>query len=153
MPIRELVCETPSCEISGIRYEWFARTISKPDPNCPKCGQQMQRQISTFNAIWTGTLDKFEQPGHERHQKYGDGHWAWRVKSSRLADGGPEKVLIRTRQDQLEYTKAEGLIMPDDMNPNSIISADGKRLDTVGVGAESWGPVKPKEGLPWLEVD
>jgi hypothetical protein len=153
MPIRELVCSTGGCSNHGITYDWFARTMDRPDPKCPDCGHQMGRLVSAFATPWTGTLDRFERPDCEQHQKVGDGHRVWRVKSSRMPDGSPESQIIRTRQDQREYCKAEGLVMPDDMNPNSFISADGRHLSTVGVGPEAWGPVKPKEGNPWLYVE
>jgi len=129
--------------------------MSKEDPNCPKCGVKMTRLVSTFNAPWTGTLDRFKESGKEPFQDCKDGgHYAWRVKSSRLADGGPEKCVIRTRRDQIDFCRAEGLIDPTDVNPQSFISADGKRLDTVGIGDSAWGAVAPKEdGTPWLYLD
>jgi hypothetical protein len=157
MPVRELKCETPKCANFGVTYEWFARSMSKADPKCPECHTQMTRLISSFACPWTGTLDRFKEPGMERHQEYGDGHFVWRNRSSRLADGGPEKILVRTRAEQREYCKAEGLIMPDDINPNSEISSDGKTLYTTGM-KDQWATGMPDEsirktGNPWLYVD
>jgi hypothetical protein len=128
--------------------------MSKDDPNCPKCGVKMTRLVSLFATPWTGTLDRFKESNKERFQEApGGGHYAWRVKSSRLADGGPEKVLIQTRQDQKEFIKAEGLVDPTDMNRNSYIESDGKKLLTTGI-AGCWGPTMPKEdGTPWLYIE
>lgn len=128
--------------------------MTKEDPNCPKCGVKMTRLVSIFAAPWTGTLDRFDDPRKERVNNAGDGHFAWRVKSSRLPDHGPERVLIRTKQDQRELCRAEGLVDPSDVNPNSFISPDGKTLHTVGIGGAVWGPVKAKEdGTPWLDIE
>jgi len=89
--------------------------------------------VSNFNAPFTGTLDRFDEPGHETQNKHDGGHLAYRVHSSRLADGSPEPVVIRTRQDQREYCRAEGLVDPSDVNPNLQINSDGRSTATSGI--------------------
>lgn len=158
MPVRELRCNTVSCPNEAIVYEWFARSMDKADPKCPACKEQMERLHSRFATPFVGLLSRFNEPGKEHFQQTSDGgHVAWRVKSSRLADGGPEKVKIMTHQDQREFCKAEGLIMPDDINPNAEIEDSGKKLCTSGMKGQ-WALGMPTEamrktGLPWLEVD
>lgn len=152
MPVRELRCETESCSNYGITYEWFAKSMHTPDPKCPACGVHMERQISRFATPFIGTLDRFKSPNMERCNEYGDGHWAWRNKSTRNPDGTPERVLIRTHSEQREYCKAEGLVMPDEISSNSYISSDGKTL----LEGNTWRLPDPKpdnSGTPWLYTE
>lgn len=155
MPVRELRCDNEACVYHPIpKFEWWASNMSKEDPSCPKCGVKMTRLVSMFAAPWTGTLDRFKTSDREPFNDCPDGgHYMWRVKSSRLPDHGPEKVRIETRAQQKELCRAEGLIMPDDVNPNAFIEPDGKNFATVGI-AGSWGPTAPKEdGTPWLYME
>jgi ssDNA-binding Zn-finger/Zn-ribbon topoisomerase 1 len=155
MPVRELRCDNSTCEYYVIpKFEWWASRMTKEDPKCPKCGVQMTRLVSKFNAPWTGTLDRFKDNIRESFNDCPDGgHYAWRVKSSRLPDGGPEKITIRTRADQLEYIHAEHLVDPADINSKAFIDPDGKTLHTVGI-AGNWGSGRRLEdGTPWLEVE
>jgi hypothetical protein len=118
----------------------------------------MTRLVSTFATPFTGTLDKYKLPNMERFQETHDGgHYAWRVKSSRLADGGPERVKITNIQEQREFCKAEGLIMPNEINSRSEISDDGKKLYTSGM-KDQWetglpSPEITKTGNPWLYIE
>jgi hypothetical protein len=66
-------------------------------------------------------------------QKATDSHIAWRINSSRRPDGKPEKVIIDSFAKQREYCKAEGLRNPSDINPNSTVSEDGRKMHTSGV--------------------
>lgn len=158
MPIRELRCETESCANQGITFEWLAKRTTSEDPKCPQCGTQMTRLLSTFATPWTGTLDRFKDHNKEPFNDAGtDGHWMWKVKSTSNLDGSPERVLIRTHEDQKRFTKAEGLVMPDDINPNAEIDSDGKKLCTVGMKGQ-WDIGKPPDsiretGNPWLYTD
>lgn len=128
------------------------------DPACPKCKTQMKRLMSSFACPWTGTLDRFKESGKEPFNDAGhDGHWVWRVNSSRLPDQAPERQRISTRADQLRYCREEGLIMPDDINPNAEIDSDGKKLCTSGMKGQ-WETGMPTEairktGNPWLYTD
>ncbi len=158
MPVRELRCNTKKCVNHAIIYEWFARSMDKPDPKCPECRVQMERLVSTFATPFVGLLSRFNELGKEHFQETPDGgHVAWRVKSSQLVDGGPQRVKIKTHQDQREFCKAEGLIMPDEINRNAEIDSDGKKLCTSGIQGQ-WQTGMPTEamrktGRPWLEVE
>jgi hypothetical protein len=120
MPIFEYACPSESCEAHMEPFEKFLhpRQVNDPNPECGTCGAATIKLISTYSAPWTGTLDRYFDPKCDRHNCTSEGHVQWRVKSSRLADGSPEKVHIRTRQDQLEFIKAEGLEDPFGVNPN-----------------------------------
>ena len=68
--------------------------------------------------LWTGTLAKYFDPKCSlvNQTADGEGHIAYRVRSSRLADGSPEAVRITSRAEQLAYIRAEGLSDPFDTN-------------------------------------
>jgi hypothetical protein len=91
----------------------------------------MKRLISRFGIVWTGPLSKYNDPTKEAHNQCEDGHYAWRVRSSR--SGNPEKVYLRTRQDQVRFVKEEGLLDPAECPANADISADGHRLSSQGL--------------------
>lgn len=117
--IRETWCENESCKLFREPVEHFYHASDKEDLPCEACGGQMARLISGFAAPWTGNLDRFIDPNCDtKHNMAGGGHWQWRVKSSRLVDGSPERMLIENRQQQKDFCKAEGLEDPFDINPN-----------------------------------
>jgi hypothetical protein len=154
MPVYESACDNRDCEARGHRVEWFAWRMNAADPPCGFCEIPMRRMISNFNAPFTGELSRFDTP-HERGANEVDGgHIVQRVRSSRLVDGAPESVLIRTRQDQRAFCKAEGLLMPDELNPHIQATEDGFHENTRGLPG-SWtapssdmeqnvGPVKER---------
>lgn len=126
MAIRETWCENGACPMYHEPVEHFYHASQLEDSPCESCGGQPSRLISTFAAPWTGDLTRFIDPGCDMHNQIeGVGHIQYRVKSSRLADGTPERVVIKTRQDQREFIKAEGLVDPFDMNPN-LGNSDGE---------------------------
>jgi len=156
MPIFEVRCTNESCK----RFEQIRETIlssyDKPNPECPSCHGPTQRIPSRCHAIWLGTLDKYNRPGEQAlNSAEGGGHVAYRTRSSRLVDGAPEPVIIRTRQEQQEYCRAEGVTMPDDM-PNNI-DWDARSASSQGLPG-CWASVDPsfleaEAAKPLPEVD
>ncbi len=82
------------------------------------------RLISRFSAIWTGSLSRFDDNSVEQKNDKDGGHVAYRIRSSRLGidkNTGqpiPEPVLVRNRQEQREFIRAEQLEDPTDLNPH-----------------------------------
>lgn len=138
MPTYESACLIETCERYGVRREWFASTMDKPDPDCEACGNTMRRMVSNFNAPWTGDLGRFNDPTKERFNTLPDGsHYAYRVRSTRNLDGSPERVLVSNRQQQREYCKAEGLMMPDEVGQHVEVHDDGMGVSAQGMPG-SW---------------
>jgi predicted extracellular nuclease len=71
--------------------------------------------------------------GKEKYAADSEGIFVYRTKSSRNADGTPERVRLTTRAEVKEYCRQEQLMMPDEMNPNVTVGADGKTMDTHGL--------------------
>jgi hypothetical protein len=71
-------------------------------------------------AIGSRYLDR----GLEGGQAKDGGHWAWKKNT---ISGKPEPVYIETFQQQRDYCRSEGLVMPGDTSPG-FISSDGKTL-------------------------
>lgn len=137
MPVYEYWCQSDACDAFHIVREGL-RKVSDPTPACPTCKEPMQKLVSRFNAPWTGDLDRFNDPTKERFNGVpGGGHFAYRVRSSRNLDGSPERVIIRTVQEQREYCKAEGLTMPDEVGGHVEVHDDGKGISTKGMPG-SW---------------
>lgn len=151
MPVYESACLNPQCEHGGQRFEWYASTMSKPDPFCESCGAPTRRMVSNFAAPWTGDLERFNDPTKEKYSNYGGGgdggHFAMRVRSSRNLNGSPERVLIRTRQDQKEFCREEGLIMPDDVGQHVEVGEDGMSCSSQGMpGSWANAPASMEQG-------
>lgn len=132
MPIFESRCH--SC---GHEAEHYYRTqYAKPQP-CDECQAPTHFLISRFNAPWTGTLDRFDEPGKQTHMGIEGGHIAYKVRSTQHTDGSPQAVRITTRSEQKQYCREEGLEDPAYDNPNNAPTADG-----------SWDKSRPKGA--WL---
>ena len=141
MPIYEYACSHEGCPLQGRVWESYFKKIGATMPACQECGEPTQLVPSISHAIWLGTLDRYNQPGFVTHNPTDDGgHIAYRVRSSRLVDGSPEPVRIRTVQEQREYCKAEGLTMPSDMPPNAEYSAQGASCQGM---PGCWASVNP----------
>jgi hypothetical protein len=91
----------------------------------------MKQLISRFGIVWTGPLSKYNDPTKEAHNQCEDGHYVYRVRSSR--SGYPERVRITSIAEQKEYCREEGLLMPSDSSPNADVSEDGRRLSSQGL--------------------
>lgn len=130
MPLFESECRNSSCERFEKRVEWYAHTVSTPDPTC-FCGRQTVRLVSRFSAIWTGDLSRFDVAGIDSKNDKDGGHIAYRIRSSRLGNDKktgqpiPEPVLIDSVSKQREFTRSEGLMMPSDINPNLQGTSEG----------------------------
>lgn len=113
MPVFEFWCEKETCA----PFEKFFHPRQKDDPNpdC-ECGARTVKLVSSYNPLWTGTLDKYFDPKCSRVNQTSEGHIAYRVRSSRLADGSPEPVHISNRQQMVEFAKAESLVDPFDID-------------------------------------
>jgi putative FmdB family regulatory protein len=134
MPTFDLSCG--SCK-DGKKYETLLRRHTDPDPDCPVCGNQLNRLLAAPAAIWLGSIGRFGNPTKEYYNP--DGVVAYRVNSTRNVDGSPEKVFLRTRRDQVNYCRAEGLRMPDEINSNAEMCKNGKNLSTSGVSGQWTG--------------
>lgn len=132
MPIYENACRNGSCPVYGAAFEWYAHSHDKPDPVCEMCGTTTGRMISTFSVVWAAPMSKYDNKGSQQ-QRATDAHVAWRINSSRRPDGKPEKVIIDSISKQREYCRDEGLRNPTDINPNSSVSSDGRKLYTSGM--------------------
>ena len=142
MPIYEYSCVNEHCSLGHRVFESYFKKVDANMPPCPECSQQTTRIPSVAHAIWLGTLDRYDDPNCVTHNPTEDGgHVAYRVRSSRLADGSPEPVRIRTVQEQREYCKAEGLTMPDDMPPHAEFSSHGASCQGM---PGSWASVNPE---------
>jgi hypothetical protein len=118
MPLYESMCVNHECSAFEEIVETFHHHVTPADENpaCTVCAQPTKRILSPFSAPWTGDLNRFNQAGKSDLSGGVDGgHYAYRVRSSRMADGKPERVLIKTRQDQTEYCprgRARGSVRP-----------------------------------------
>lgn len=129
MPLYEHVCLNESCSnFRQIRENYFPR-MDSPVPNC-ECGQVTRRVISRANITWTKPFGEYGDPNKEYYNPAG--HVAYRVRSSRRADGQPEKVFIDSHAKQREYCREEGLHMPDDVGPMEI-GSDGRSYSSNGL--------------------
>jgi hypothetical protein len=149
MPVYEYQCVNPNCLSEGETIEIFRWHQADANPPCAICGQQTDRVLSTFATPWLGTIDRFNLPGIEGHNSIDGGHIAYRTRSSRLPGQAPEPVRITTRQEQLEYCRAEGLHDPTDINPHMEFDEDGTTVRYHGMKG-AWGnpyinPFEPVE--------
>jgi len=117
------------CSACGRIVEWYAKLSTSPDPEC--CGAPMRRMISRFGIVFDKPLNAYNDPGKENLNQAGDGHYQWRVRSSK--SGHPERVLITNRQEQREFIRDEQLTDPMDLPVNADISEDGKSLRSQGL--------------------
>lgn len=133
MPTFDFRCPNSLCP-SPRKFETLLKHWDDPDPACPRCGAPLERQVPAPKAIWTKPWSEYGfREGDQKNPNWSkEGTYVYRTRSSRLPDGAPERVLLRNRQDVKEYCKAEGLNLPDDLNPNARISEDGKTLHTCG---------------------
>ena len=120
MPIFEYVCTEPTCERFDKEFERFLhpRQMDDPNPECEACHGVTVKLVSSYNAPFTGDLGKYLDPKASMVNQEKTGHWQWRVKSSRNVDGSPERVFLDSVAAQRDFCKAEGLIMPNEINHN-----------------------------------
>jgi putative FmdB family regulatory protein len=117
MPVFEYACVTESCDHYMVPFERFFHASQSTEPApCETCQGETVKLVSSFAFPWSGTLDRFFDPKCSRVNQIDGGHIAYRVKSSRLADGSPEPVRITSRQDQISFIKAEQCSDPFDTN-------------------------------------
>lgn len=134
MPIFEDVCAVEGCKEYANVNEMFYHHKPEHPPKCKACGSENKWVISTFGIVWAKPLGDYADTSKE----YGDkqqaegGHWVTRVRSSRLANGDPERVFLRTIQEQREYCREEGLVPPDEVGQVEI-HRDGKQYSSRGL--------------------
>jgi len=122
MPTFEGTCENSLCERSGDLFEYLLKKWDNPDPNCPECGTQVTRMMSSPRISWAKDIGQYCGQNTE-------GHWA----TSR----DPEtqevtKHFIRTRQDQKEFCKRYGYHDPTEIPSEVTAGKDGKERNTRG---------------------
>jgi len=130
MPLYESICRNPECSERNHPAEHYYPHFDSPLAACDACGQPTALLISRPQIIWDKPLCAYADPSKEGYwaqQKMG-GLVAYRRNSSRMADGKPERCILRTRKDQQEYCRAEGLAMPDEVG-NLEISQDGQSVN------------------------
>jgi hypothetical protein len=132
VPLFDHVCDSTECVRRGEIEEHYFRHASDPEPLCASCGVPQRRLLSLVNPVFVGEItarynDKSSEKPHE------EGHWAYRKRSTRNADGSPERVRISTWQQQKEYCKAEGLVNPKELPSNVSMGADGKSMKSNGL--------------------
>ena len=132
MPIYEVSCKNDACANRGVLREVLAKRFDDLMPECELCHERLLKIPSICHGIWLGTLDKYLARGEAMvNARDGGGHLVYRTRSSRMVDGSPEPVVIRTRQEQKEYCRAEGLTMPDDMPQH--VEWDAKSASSQGL--------------------
>jgi len=129
------------CETCNAQYETLLRRHTDPNPDCPVCLVPMERLPAAPATIYAKPLGEYGDRSKEYYNP--DGIVAYRNKTTRNADGSPEKVFLRTIQEQREYCKAEGLIMPNEINSNAEINRSGRGLSTSGVKGQWSGLPAP----------
>jgi predicted nucleic acid-binding Zn ribbon protein len=127
VPVYESYCR--SCH--SIK-EWYAKhfTDVAENPFCD-CGEPMVRVASRFGVVFSGTITTKYNDNRGVDSAHQEGHWAYRVKSSK--SGHPEPVFIETFQQQREFCKEEGLVNPKDL-PNMEADSEGKFRSNAGMG-------------------
>ncbi len=136
MPTYEMKCRQEGCSAAGVLFETLLRHWDDPNPNCPHCGTQLERQLAAPKCIWMKNWAEYGIRTEKDKQCPNwtpEGIWAYRTKSTRNADGSKEKVMLRTHSEMRSYCRDEGLIPPDDVNSNAEVSKDGHGLTTHGV--------------------
>jgi len=68
--------------------------------------------IGAPNVVWARPMSYYNDKKLAGADQ--DSHIAYKVRSTTRADGKPEAVVIDSRQKQLAYCKAEGLVDPAD---------------------------------------
>ena len=119
------------CQVCHKVKEWYAKHFTDigENPFCD-CGEPMVRVASRFGVIFRGTITtKYNDKSAENYHR--EGHWGYRVKSSK--SGHPEPVWIETFQDQKQFCKDEGLVNPKDL-PNMEADSEGRFRSNAGVG-------------------
>jgi hypothetical protein len=126
-------CSNEDCEAHGKPFESMLKSWDSPDPKCPYCEAPLTRHHPAPKPVWLKPYAQYGQPGKEKFNSDAEGIFVHRVKSSRLPDGSPERVRLTSRAEVKEYCRQEGLVMPDDINPNVTVREDGKGMDTRGL--------------------
>ena len=121
MPVYEWICDFSDCPESGERIEAYTKTVTPPAPFCATCGHQMRMCVSTFNAIWTKPLGRYNGGTQ-------DGHTVLRKNSCRIPGQAIEREYIDTVQKQREYCREEGLVPPDQMPSSVSVNTEGTKL-------------------------
>lgn len=124
MPIFEGYCGTDGCERKGRTVEFLLRNHSLPSKPCPACGIPVRRLVGRPNVIWAKPLGWYN--GETDNGQQGDGHWVYGERE----DGTKYKEYITTRQQQLDYCRANGVIDPLDNDRKRGL--DEKGLDEAG---------------------
>lgn len=125
MPIFESCCTVESCDLYCVPVEHYYHNRNAKDEPCEKCGGENQRLPSKFRVIWSGDLDRFNDPNCANTNQIQGGHIGYRVRSTENADGSPMPVRITNNFQQREFCRQEGLVHPAESNPNLETRADG----------------------------
>jgi len=124
------------CTACGNEFEWSKPRMTVFDFACPSCRGRTERLYFPLAAIWTKPLVAYADKNRETYRKdlRAGGHVIFEKNSDAAqAAGRPLKRVIRTVQDQRDYCKAEGVMMPSDMPSNLSVAADGKSYETNNI--------------------
>lgn len=141
MPIFEYRCTRPDCVNHTRRLEAYVPRYSTPNPRCRRCKSATERLPSTFAIPFDKSLRSYDDPHLENYNPDAEGVVAWRRRSTRNLDGTPERVLLRSVQDQRRYCRDEHLVPPDEVGMVEI-GEDGKSLSTAGFKGQ-WTGLPP----------
>lgn len=103
------------CQACGEHEEMFFHPSESANakPVCPECGGRMDKvHIGAPNVVWARSMSFYNDKKLAGADQ--DSHIAYKVRSTERADGKPQAVVIDSRQKQLAYCKAEGLVDPAD---------------------------------------
>lgn len=138
MPIFEFACPNAECAAYAQRVERLLRRFDEPDPACESCGGATKRLISRPRLVWLRDLVAYDNPNAETARK--DQERGFHTVACKRSFGGtPDKPVfkqIRTRKEQVDYVKAEGLIDPAEIG-NVEVHKDGVGMSSQGMPG-SW---------------
>ena len=127
----EFICQNRECQNHGLRFDSLLKSWDAPDPNCPSCGQVMERQFPAPKCVFTRPYHWYDVNTEQRHQNYNNE--GVKVVRRNTEDGEPRVEYLTTYQQVKEYCKAEGLAMPGEVNPNIEVGKDGRMVSTRGI--------------------
>jgi putative FmdB family regulatory protein len=110
LPIFEFDCK--SCRLV---QEILLSRWDDPDPACQECGGETRRLLPKINVVFTGVISSTKYHSDRDTRPCMDGHFAWRVKSTRNPDGSPEQVRVTTFDEQRAFCEAESLVNPKEL--------------------------------------
>lgn len=135
MPLFELACKNSECTSYAKRVERLLRRFDDPNPECETCGGETARLISRPRLVWLRDLVSYDSPKAEtfRKDQARGFHTVARKRSRGGTDEKPVYQRIRTRKEQVEYCREEGLVDPSEAPHTMDINSDGDKCSGAGL--------------------